>query len=335
MVPPSASVGPRDHRADMSTRGATQPQRRRRPRLTTPVIAVACIGALVLSGCSITAKRDAARHIAAAQKKLIQSGTALLSVTVQLALPHGFAARTSTGTLRPGPIGPPRTETVVTNFTTHRALVIPATGSTAKAGGPSQLFDDGIIYQRVTNGPATSHPWLELDYLPLYDNRKSHPGLGFGYNLLSPLWIVDLLKGALTGSIKRVGSAQVDGITTTEFAANFAWDKSLKHTSDNHTRSVQAALTLLGVPSSVVKGRVWLDNTGSIRQMQAAVREKKGRHTALEWQYTIRFASVGQAVAIPLPKTDEVARVTTLGQILAAQSAGTGPSAASSLMGGS
>lgn len=308
----------------------------RRRRVGVAAIAAVLVAATVLSGCSITAKRDAARQIAAAQKELVHSGTALLSVSVQLILPRGYKVATSTGPLRPGPIGPPRTERVVTNFTAHQAVVIPATGTSAKAGGPSQFFDDGIIYQRLLNVSTTSHPWLMLDYLPLYDHRKRDKAHGFGYNLLSPLWIVDLLKGTLTGSIKRVGTAQIDGAATTEFAANFAWDKSLKRTSDRHTRSVQAALTLLGVPDSVVKGRVWLDRAGAIRQMQAVVRENKGRHAALDWEYTIHFTSVGQAVAIPLPKTDQVARVNTLGQILSAQSPGSGPlAAASSLMGGS
>jgi hypothetical protein len=274
--------------------------------------------AVALSGCSITAKRDAARGVAAAQKKLYNSGTALLSVTVQLELPHGFSARSGTRQVKAGPLGPPRTETVVLNFPQRQALVIAPAGTTPKPG-PVQYYDDGVIYQRLANAGASFRPWLRLDYRRLYDNRKSQESIGFGYDLLNPLWITDLLKGTLTGSINTLGTAQVAGVTTREYKANFAWDKSLKGTSDDHKRAVQAALTLLGIPDKVVQGHFWLDSTGAIRQMEALVRENKGRHAAVNWRYTIHLTSIGQPVPSVLPKASEVARVDALPQIISAQ----------------
>ena len=306
-------------------------RRRRRGRALAAGVALTAV-ALAGSGCSITEKRNEARLITTAQKKLVQSGTALLSVTVQekvIDVEPGSATQASTASpLRPGQTGPARNETVVTNFPMREALVIPSTGATAK-GTPARYFSDGIIYQRLPNVAASSHPWLQLDYGRLYDNRKSQAGVGYGHALLNPLWIVDLLKGTLTGSIKRVGPAQVGGVATTEFAANFAWDKSLKGSSDQHTRAVAAAMTLLGVPTNVVKGNVWLDATGNVRQMWVSIREHKGRHDVVAWHYTIRFAAIGHAVTIALPKTTEIARVDSIGPVVTAESAASSPLAAS------
>jgi hypothetical protein len=269
----------------------------------------------MLCGCSLTAKRDAARAITAAQKKLVSSSTALLSVTVQLELPRGCEVKSGP---HAGPVGPARSQRVVLNFAKQRALVIAAAGSAAQPG-PVQYFDGGVIYQRLSNDAGSSHPWLALDYGRLYDKRKSQVSIGYGHDLLSPLWIVDLLKGALTGSIKQVGTAKVAGAAATEYTANFAWDKSLRNASDDHTRDVQAALTLLGIPNKVVKGRVWLDRSGGLRQMEAVIRQNNGRHQALDWRYTMQFAAIGQPVPIELPKTSEVARVDSFGQITGAQ----------------
>ena len=297
------------HRQSFSRAGG----HRRTTRAAVLLLVVA-----VLSGCSITAKRDAARAVAAAQKELYNSGTALLSITVQPELPHGYSAQSGARGLKAGPLGPPRTKTVVLNFPEGQALVIAPTGTSPKPG-PVQYYDDGVIYQRLANAAASSRPWLRLDYRRLYDNRKSQKGIGFGSDLLSPLWITDLLKGTLTGSIHRVGTVQVAGAPATEYKANFAWDKCLKGTSDSHKRAVEAAMTLLGIPDKVVHGRIWLNSTGAIRQMEALVRENKGRHQAVNWRYTIHLTSIGQPVPIVLPKASEVARVDALPQIISAQ----------------
>ena len=293
---------------------------------------VALVGvALAGSGCSITEKRNQSRLITNAHQRLVDSGTSLLSVTVQekaIAIDAGFAAQSSSQPLRAGQLAPARNETVVTNFPKREALVIPAAKGAAKAS-PAQYFNDGVIYQRLPNVAASSHPWLQLDYGQLYDKRKSQAGLGYGHALLNPLWVVDLLKGTLTGSVKRLGPARTGGVATIEYAANFAWDKSLKGTGDQHTRAVEAALTLLGVPSSVVKGNVWLDAAGNVRQLWVSIREHKGRHQVVAWHYTINFAAIGQAVAIALPKQTEVARVDTLGSVLDAETAASSPLAAS------
>ena len=299
---------------------------RHRSRAAVAGLAVAAV-ALAGSGCSITEKRNEARLITRAHQKLVQSGTALMSVTMQekaIELEQGVASQSTAVALRAGQTGPAKNETVVTNFPLRQALVIAPTRMSAK-GTPAQYFSDGVIYQRLPNVAASSHPWLQLDYGRLYDNRKSQAGVGYGHALLNPLWVVDLLKGTLTGSVKRVGPARVGGVATMEYAANFAWDKSLKGSGDQHIRAVLAATTLLGVPTgNVVKGNVWLDATGNVRQMWVSIRENKGRHNVVAWHYTITFAAIGQAVTIALPKPTEVARVDSLGPVVDAEAAASG-----------
>jgi hypothetical protein len=209
---------------------------------------------------------------------------------------------------------------VVTNFAKRQALVVPAGAPRGKSTA-AQYFDDGIVYQRLPGATTSSHPWLQFDYARAYDRRKRDAGVGYGHALLNPLWVVDLLRGTLTGSIKRVGPAQIGETATTEYAANFAWDKALKNSGDEHIRTVQTALTLLGVPDKVVKGGVWLDAAGNVRQLKVVIREQRGRHNIVAWQYTIMFAAIGQEVSIALPKQTEVARVDSLGPVADAESA--------------
>jgi hypothetical protein len=282
---------------------------------------------LVLGGCSITEKRDQARLIKSAHTTLLSSGTALLSVTVQervIAVPGGVVGENTPGSLRAGQSGPPVTQTVVTNFPMKQALVIASSLGAQTSTSASRYFHDGVIYQRLRNPAASSRPWLQLDIGTLYDSRRRFAGVGYGHDLLSPLWIVDLLRGALTGSIERVGTAQVADVATTEYKVNFAWDKSLKGAPDDHVRAVETALTLLAVPPKVMKGRVWLDAEGVVRQMQVEIRQSKGRHQTVSWQHTVRFAAIGQPVTIVLPKAAQVARVDSLGPIA---NAATGASA--------
>lgn len=290
--------------------------------------AVAGVLALVLGGCSITQKRDEARLIVDAEKNLVRNGTALMAATEQetvLAVPSGSSGQAGFGpTLRPGQSEPARTETIVTNFPLQEALVTATANGSKTPSVAFEYFHDGTIYQRLPNAGSESRPYLQLDFGSLYDSRKANAGVGYGDDLLDPLWVVELLRGPLTGSVRRVGSGLINGVFTTEYSANFDWTKSLGGTTDAHTRAVEAALTLLGVPGSAVKGAVWIDRQGSVRQMVVTIRESKGRHREVAWKYTIHIVTIGRAVNLVLPNTDQVARVDAVAPIADAASAASG-----------
>jgi hypothetical protein len=194
------------------------------------------------------------------------------------------------------------------------ALNIDFARRTADAEGV-QMMSGPILYvhrQAATEG----RKWLKLDFSELYDDRESLQGSAFGTNAILPLFLVDLLHGALTGSVRQLGSDTIDGVATTHYRANFAFDKAFDSAPDSLREGVTAALAVMGTAyDSIAKGEVWLDAEGLPRRMLATVRASKGRNQVIELSFRLDLSDFGAATAVHLPKNGEIERVDSFSEL--------------------
>ena len=189
------------------------------------------------------------------------------------------------------------------------------------AVGRAQMTSGPILYQRRLGAAAKSdgRPWVKLDLRDLYDDRENLQSSAYGINALGPLVLIDLLRGALTGSVRRVGSADLDGVETTHYRANFAFDKAFDDAPDDLREGVEAALAVMGSAyDGIAKGEVWLDADGLPRRVLANVRASRGRQQEIELQFTLELSDFGAATTVHLPLNKDIERVNSVSELTSA-----------------
>ena len=124
--------------------------------------------------------------------------------------------------------------------------------------------------------------------------------------------VVDLLRGALTGSVETDGTEAVRGVATHRFRMNVDLDKAYKHEPDERRRAFEVVRELTGMKRVVHAGRVWLDDEGLPRRIEIRLREERSRRDATEVILRLELFDFAKPVAIALPKKSDVASVSDL-----------------------
>jgi hypothetical protein len=264
-------------------------------------------------------KRDLANQVHASTKKLAAKGSAEVAITMRLKVidvpPRGTASSGPGLGLPKGGITPAVSASVSLDYRRHRVLAaLPATDP-GQPPVPFQYFSEAAVYQRRLGSTNGARPWLKFDFASHYDQRKDKAQSGFADNLFNPAWVVDLLNGALAGSIKLVGSEDLGGVKTSHYKVNFDWEKALKTQDNVRRRPLETALVVMGVPQRVVKGEVWLDADGVPRRIKANIRQVKDRKDIVELQLALEFSNVGVPFDIRLPKKKEISVVDNVGSL--------------------
>jgi hypothetical protein len=183
-----------------------------------------------------------------------------------------------------------------------------------------QMMSGPILYvRRPGAATADGRSWAKLDLRDLYDDREALDNSAYGANALGPLVLVDLLRGALTGSVRRLGDAEVDGVPTTHYRANFAFDKAFDDAPDDLREGVEAALSVMGSAyDGISKGEVWLDGNGLPRRFMVTVRESRGRNEVIDLRFKLDLFDFGAATSVHLPKNNDIERVRSVSELTAA-----------------
>jgi hypothetical protein len=288
-------------------------------RATTAIAAAVALSAL--PGCAALDKRQdadllrgAAARIAA-QKTV--TGTLRSTVTVK---------RTRIGTPPPPP-RPATTSSVRIDLTTHRSSI----DAPAAAGGaiPVTLFSEDIVYQRrigqAGSGTTEGRPWVKLSFESLKVRRALSPGSGYGYaDALNPAYLLDMLRGTLTGSVERRGQEDVGGTSTTRYDVNIGLDKAFKDVPERRRDGIEAYTVISGISlSRVAPATVWLGADGLPRRIQVTMSQRPDIEQRADVTYELELASFGAPLDLHLPKRKEIATVDTMGPIIAATSAAT------------
>jgi hypothetical protein len=184
---------------------------------------------------------------------------------------------------------------------------------------PFQVFAGDTFYQRRVNqtgeGTTGGRQWVKLDFGKHYDDREHKEGQGFGAQGLNPAWLVDLVGGALMGSVEELGVEVIRDASTTHYKVNFSWDDAFDDASKEEREGFRTAAAMMGIPERVVRGEVWLDDEGLPRRIKANVRQQRRRNETLELHYTLELFDFGAATDIAIPGGDDVSEVDGMGGI--------------------
>ena len=287
-----------------------------RPRWTRPTAATAAVTLVLLtSGCLFTDTTRAGRLLHNAPKVLSHSPS--VAITVQM---RSFLARRGTLATTPAP-DPGLSLSGVMDPRSGRAYY-----TTAGSSKPAAVFDGNTLYALIpTAKPEDARPWISTvankklnDYIL---DPAAVPGSLAAF-ALRPTLLVDMLSGALSGSIKRIGSDQIGGVQTTEYRAKFDIDQALLNsTRVTYTQKQQDDLSklfkVLGIKSDALDdGAAWIDEQGNPRRIQVAVRESPAEQTKIVLLLQVDLTPQSTPAQLPLPAPNSVETVPSLNQFL-------------------
>jgi hypothetical protein len=280
---------------------------------------------LLASGCGIQEKKENADRIRDSIEKLAEQGTASARLTFSITVidrPRDAAGAPILQQAVEGMRTPEVATELALDYRQRLAQTALPSASPDQPAIAFQVFAGDVIYQRRLNqggeGTTGGRQWVMLDFGDQYDDRENKHAQGFGTQGLNPAWLVDLVGGALMGSVEEAGADDVGGVPTTRYRVNFSWDDAFDDVDEDERDGFIAASTMLGIPEKVVKGEIWLDADGLPRRIRADVRQQRDRNEELELHYTLELLEFGVAAEIAIPGGDEVSEVTDLGGIMQA-----------------
>lgn len=192
---------------------------------------------------------------------------------------------------------------------------------------PSVVFDGNHVYAITPHAsPLDARPWLATTINKDLQDHTLNPSAvpsSLAAYVLRPFLLLDLMSGALTGSIRNRGHDTVDGVATTRYDVRFDLFKALDeatrvHYSQRRIDDVVKLWSILGVDTAKLDdGSVWLDATGQPRRLLVYVRESPVAHSLLVLVADMHLTPMASAPAVGIPPESAVVTVPSLFQFLA------------------
>lgn len=188
--------------------------------------------------------------------------------------------------------------------------------------GPIYVYSRSTLYGRKITGGGTGRPWVRLNFADLEkgDDTKLLPGsfVPLPYNLSLH---VRFLLGTLTGSVKRVGTELVEGVSTTHYTMNVDFDKATDDLEDKSIAALEKVFRANSFSGKVHKAEVWIDNQGLPKRIQVTLKQVITKKDQYSVTLDLIVDSVGDKVSIARPDLAEVAEVSSLPQLVEGLSA--------------
>ncbi|MEY2473311.1 MAG: hypothetical protein QOK28_2640 [Actinomycetota bacterium] len=289
----------------VSELGGTAAGRRSRTALTT--IAFVAV-TLLASGCALGDKQAMAERISDAADKAIAAG----SISGQydytfkpLNTPAGLgAALGARGVAK-------RVAPVAVNFATNRSRLALA--------DTKLIYSRSTVYGRKLAAASSGRPWVRLNFAHLErdDSSRLSPGsfLAVPYNLT---FQVRLLKGALTGSVEKLGSARVAGVPTVHYKMNVDFEKAAKGLPDKSVLGLEKVFRANSFKGSVYKAEVWIDAAGLPRRIVVRLKQEITKNETYAFTANMLVDKAGGHVDIQRPDLEQIAEVANLPQLVQA-----------------
>ena len=270
---------------------------------------------LLTSGCLFTDTTRAGRLLHNAPKVLSRSPS--VAITVQF---RSFLVRRGTLATLPQP-DPGLSLSGVMDPRSGRAYY-----TAGKSSKPAAVFDGNTIYALIpTAKPEDARPWIStVANKKLNDfilDPSAVPGSLAAF-ALRPALLVDLLSGALSGSIKRLGQESVSGVNTTEYKVKFDIDQALLNStrvtySQKQQDDLHKLFKVLGIKSDRLDdGAVWIDDQGDPRRVQVAIQESPADQTKILLLLDMELTPQDTAAQLSVPAANSVESVPSLNQFL-------------------
>jgi hypothetical protein len=285
-------------------------------RAATALVAAALVAG-ALGACGLGDKRAMTDRLIAAADKTIAAGSVdgLYQFSFAVIETTGFAPKALGQKVAPLPAAP-----FEIDFAHNRSALL----APADLGGvaPLYIFSKSTLYGRKVGvaGTAVQRPWVKLNFARL-DNDASErldPGsvVALPYNLSLQ---VRLLRGALTGSVKRIGVATVDGLRTTHYEMNVDRDKAVKGLPDASKNAIAKVFRATSFHDTVYKADAWLDDRGLPRRIRIRFQQQITKKDRFRIVVDTRITKIGdRSVKIDKPTTDQISEVKALPQLVEA-----------------
>ena len=163
--------------------------------------------------------------------------------------------------------------------------------------------------------------WSKLDFAKV--GKKDHNNLGgvSVVNPINPAYLVRMLAGTLSGSVRRVGTEQIGGVPTTHFTMNVDRTKAFSRLGDKDRQAVNKAFRSYNVKGDVYKhAEVWIDAAGLPRRFVLRVHQELDQDAVFGITYTIDLTDFGGPIDIHPPSADATAEVRTLNALMSSVS---------------
>lgn len=279
------------------------------------VLAVSAGCAVALTGCLFTTQTAAGRALHNAPERIASAQGVKVTVAFESRL-----VRQGSLTAVPAP-DPGVFYTGVVDLAAGTASY------TAKgASTPSIVFAGNRVYALTPHArPRDARPWLATildEHLHDHTIEPTAMPASFAAFALRPSVLLDMLCGALTGSIHKRGRELVDGIATTRYDVRF----DLGQAYDNATRvdysqrqidDLAKVFEVLGIDvGQLDDGSVWLDADGNPRRMLVGLRESTVPQSLVLVTADVRFTPTSTPTPVDVPDINSVVTVPSLFQLL-------------------
>lgn len=256
---------------------------------------------LLASACSLGPREEWGDAMRDAYKTAGRQGTARVREAVDVKVIETTIRQTPVALIS-------RLEGVV-NFRRHDAKLV---GSTKTK--PNVIFDDLVTYlprSESSRAAGGKQHWVRFDFKrePKVDIDDTDRRRAVGAGVISPALAVEVLKGALTGSIERIGVETAAGAQATHYKVRFSQDSAAREVDDDDRREgLLRTFETLGLQDDVFPGEVWIDDDGLIRRIKFVLRQQKDRVNAFRLTLVWEYFDYGAAASIDTPARSDSIR---------------------------
>lgn len=277
-------------------------RRWRRPASRTALVAVVCTAAAIAAaGCGSAGPgtspgRSANGHQMPASQALELAASAAQKVRTFAAsmdiTSGGTYSSHLTGTLE---------EQVKPTVLAHQTFAVTAAGTRVPGGMQTLLTGNAVYLKMSALVKALGKPWVKIPFSSL----KKSTGVSLApliHQLQgnNPLAQTQALRAAT--DVRRVGSATINGVPTTEYAGTLNIAKSMAKLDPSLRKLVAPALSATGISTAHFK--VWLDSQHQVRKLWETERGTSYHVTSL-----ITITAINQPVHIHVPPASQVAKM--------------------------
>lgn len=169
-------------------------------------------------------------------------------------------------------------------------------------GGIQEIINSNAIYMKMAQlSRLAGKPWVEI---PLSGITKAS-GVNFGQLFQqaesnNPLVQTQML--ASSHNVRKVGTATIDGVQTTEYTGSYPVSAGLARLPASMRAKVAPQLQAMGLQTQTFK--LWLDNQQQVRKLITSAQGTKEQTT-----FTAQITSINQPVSVTLPPASQTATV--------------------------
>jgi len=270
--------------------------------MTRRFLVVLTLLGIVASGCSLGPREDWAKSMRNARDTAAKIGGAHVHVTVSLAVIQ------TTIRVVPSPLF--TSMDGVVNFK-DRTNKVSATGA-GSTKASDVFYDDLVTYLPRSPGSIADHNgnmhWARYDFRnkPKPDKIDANDKLiSLGY-VIAPSLAVDLLKGVLAGSLKQLGTSQIEGDTVTEYAGKLAPDAATRDLREQpRVDGITRMFKIIGVSTDIFPIHVWMDSNGLVRRVELALKQQEDVVDSFRTTVDYTFTKFGPPTTVLVPSRSD------------------------------